>query len=249
MVEVEPRGRRRWELTVESTWLEVWGMSVRAPVTAGTNVVLAVQCALYVRGLHGADSERSVWWRRFFAGMAVATGAGVLKHGFPHVLSSGWYEAMLWVLTVAGGAAVYCAQRATIATRASVGALPWLERAARAGAALFLLACIALGPRISVLIAYNAIGLLPVLAVEVWAACTKRPGGAGVASGLLVSVLAGLVNGFRLSPWRWLTHVDIAHALMAVSFLSIYAGVSVARRGALEEDVTPSGSLRVEVPA
>jgi hypothetical protein len=210
-------------------WLDLWGLSVRAPITVATNLALAVQCALYARGLRGADAERTVWWRRFFAAMAFATGAGVLKHGFPHVLSSMWYDAVLWVLGATGGAAVFCAQRATVATRASARARPWLERAAMAGAALFSIACIVNGPLISLLIAYNAVGLLPVLGAEIRTVWTTRGSWTGVAGGLLVSVLAGLVNALRVSPGLSLTHVDVAHVLMGLGFFLIHVEVAAAR--------------------
>ena len=36
---------------MDSTWIDVAGLTIRAPVTAGTNLLLAGQCLLYYRWL------------------------------------------------------------------------------------------------------------------------------------------------------------------------------------------------------
>jgi hypothetical protein len=65
----------------------------------------------------------------------------------------------------------------------------------------------------------------------------------GIAGGLMVAALAGLVNGFRLTPGYGLTPVDVAHMLMGVSFVSIYRGAYAPSRGAPMADVVPSRAL------
>jgi hypothetical protein len=176
--------------------------------------------------------------------MALATAAGALKHGFPHVLQGSVYAAVLWTASLSGAAAVHCAPRATVDSRASARARPWLERAAWAGTALFLSASLIEGPEVCLLVVYNAGGLLPVLAVEARAGWAGDSGGRRVGTGLTVSVLTGAVYSLELSAGRWLTHVDLAHVLMGVSFLCIVAGATDGRG---ERRVPLAGRAAVEV--
>jgi hypothetical protein len=217
-------------MTVEPTWIDVGGLTVRAPVTAGTNLLLSVQCAYYARRLAGGGSERDVWWGRFLAAMSAATAAGVLKHGFPHELSPDAFAAVLWTSSLAGGAAVYMAQRATIASRAAAPERPRLERTAGAGVAAFLAAGVPMGPSMWLLIAYTAAGLTPVIVVEAGAARRGDPAGARVAGGLVVALLTGIVYGLQISLGRWFNHIDLAHALMGVSYFLIFTGTPTLAR-------------------
>ena len=208
-----------------TTWIEVWGVTIRSPVTAGTNLILALQCAYYALYLRGAGSERRTGWTLFFAAMALATLAGVPKHGLRHLLGGDLLASVLWTSSLASGAAVYFAQRATIASRTQSATRRRLEWVVGAQAALFLAANVALGPEMLLLIAHTAVGLIPVIVVEAFA----RRGGDGcgrwVASGLMVSLLPGFVYVFQISLGRWFNHIDVAHALMGVSFYLIVRGV------------------------
>ena len=103
---------------METTWIEIGGFVIRAPVTAGTNLVLAVQCVLYFRSLRAGPGARSRLWGGFFSMMAIATLAGVLKHGFQQQLSETGLLLVLWVSNLASGIATYYAQRATAVTHA-----------------------------------------------------------------------------------------------------------------------------------
>jgi hypothetical protein len=235
---------------MDTTWIEVGGLAIRAPVTAGTNLLLSMQCAIYARRLADNLDERSAWWGRFCAAMALATAAGVLKHGFPHLLPDVAFAASLWTSNLAGGAAVYMAQRATIASRSSGGTRRRLERAASVGLAGFLAAGILVGPDLRLLIGYTAAGLMPVIPAEAWAAC--RPGGCGtrlaadpprasgawVAGGLVVALLTGLVYGLPVSLGRWFNHIDLAHVLMGASYFSIFTGVALGGRAAEASDAS-----------
>ncbi len=207
------------------TWIEVSGVTIAAPVTAGTNLLLAGQCAFYAHQLRGGASPRRTWWGAFFAAMALATLAGVPKHAFAHMLADGVYDAMLWTSSLAGGAAVYLAQRATIVSRVAPHERRTVERVAEVMALLFLSVSVVVGPEMMVLVGYTAVGLLPVIFAEAAARLRGDRYGAHVAAGLIVSMLTGLVYGFELVLGRWFNHIDLAHVLMGVSFYLILAGV------------------------
>ena len=203
---------------METTWIEIGGFVIRAPVTAGTNLVLAVQCALYFRNLRAGPGARSRLWGDFFSMMAIATLAGVLKHGFQHVLSETSLLLVLWVSNVTSGIATYYAQRATAVTHAPAHLKRRFDRLFQIQFFLFLAGNVALGPQMLLLVLNMAAGLLPVIGVEAMALHRGHPGSGWVVGGLSLSILMGAVYAAGLSIGPWLNHIDIAHVLMGVSF-------------------------------
>ena len=209
---------------METTWIEIGGFTIRAPVTAGTNLVLAVQCFLYFRSLRTGLGARSRLWSGFFLMMAIATFAGVFKHGFKHELSQTGLFLVLWVSSLATGMSVYFAQRATLVSHAPEHLERRLDRLLQAQLFLFLAANVALGPRVLLFIVNAAVGLLPVIGVEARAFCRGHPGAGWIAGGLSFSIITGAVYAAGLSVGPWLNHIDIAHLLMGVSFWLMVRG-------------------------
>jgi hypothetical protein len=157
--------------------------------------------------------------------MSVATLAGVPKHGAPHMLGSTQLSIVLWLSSLASGLAVWWAQKATVAAgdgrRRTV-----LEVVVALQLLAYIGANIALGPRMSVLVVNTAIGLLPVTYAHMAVARRGNRSGAWIARGLCVSMLTGVVYAAQLSLGPWLTHVDISHALMGVTYYMILRGAS-----------------------
>jgi hypothetical protein len=209
---------------METMWLEIGGVTIRAPVTTGTNLLLCIQCAVYYRRLRTASEARTRLWAGFFASMAVATMAGVLKHGLPHELSESALSTVLWMSTISGGLSTYCAQRATLVSHAPPRLAPALEGVARAQLCVFLGASVWVGPAILPLVVNTALGLLPVIFVEAAAFRRGHRSGGWIASGLLVSIGTGSTYVLSLSVEPWLNHIDLAHLLMGVSFFLIARG-------------------------
>lgn len=209
---------------MDTTWIDVGGLIIRAPVTAGTNLLLAVQCSLYFRALRTAPSQRSRLWAGFFLAMAVATLAGVVKHGFRHELAPSSLLLVLWVSNLGAGLSTYFAQCATLDRLARVKPLRKGDSIVRAQLLLFLAANVAFGPEILVLLANTAVGLLPVIGAEARAAHRGQADGAWIAAGLSLSIGTGVVYVAELSAGPWLNHVDIAHLLLGVSFWMMLRG-------------------------
>ena len=230
---------------METTWIEMGGFVIRAPVTAATNLVLGLQCSLYFRGLKSSPGPRSRLWGGFFAMMAIATFAGVLKHGFQHELSEGSLFIVLWVTNVAGGIATYCAQRATSVTHAPEQFRGRFDRVCEIQLFVFLAANVVLGPRFLLLVVNLAVGLLPVIAAEALAFRRGHAEAGWIVGGLSLSILAGSVYLAGLSIGPWLNHIDIAHVLMGVGFWLIVR----AFRPPIRFTSTRTGGTRYPGPA
>jgi len=205
-------------------WIEVFGFSVRAPVTAGTNLLLAIQCLVSCRLLSLSSSERHRMWSGFFLLMALATLAGAFKHGARHLMTEEWLLVVLALSNLGSAVATYFAQRAAIVSysapqwRASYHGLVGLQLG------LFVLMNIAWGPELMILIVSMAIGLIPVLVVEGIHA-RHLPGAGLVSAGLTISAASGLVYVVPVSLDPWLNHIDIAHVIMSGSLVLVLVGV------------------------
>lgn len=209
---------------METPWIEIGGVVVRAPVTAGTNLLLAVQCGVYFAQRRATPSPRARWWGGFFAMMALATLAGVVKHGARHMLSTQALTTTLAVSNLASGVATYLAQEATVASHAPAGLRARVRLVIDVQLALFVAVNVIFGPDILFLIANTAVGLLPVIVVEARGRDSVEGGGL-VAAGLALSLLTGLVYLGELSLGPWLNHIDIAHLVMGSSFYLIHRGL------------------------
>jgi len=215
------------------TWIEVAGLTIHSPVTALTNLLLAVQCAVYARRLRTGREDRGGYWSLFFLAMAVATLAGVLKHGLSYLMTDTAYLTVLWVSSLGSAASVYYAQRATLVSRATSRVESRLTGICVLQMALFLGASMGLGPEMWLVVANTAVGLAPVIVAEASSPRDHERMGLWVAGGLVVSLFTGVVYVMRLSVGPWFNHVDMAHVLMGVSFALIAKGAG--------ELVDPSG--------
>lgn len=209
---------------MDTPWIELFGFSLRAPVTAATNLLLAIQCLVSYRLLSLYPSERHRMWSGFFLLMALATLAGAFKHGARHLMTEELFLVVLALSNLGSAVATYFAQRAAIV---SYAAPQW--RASYHGLVGLQLGLVALmnivwGPELSILIVSMAIGLIPVLLVEgvhAW----QLPGAGLVSAGLTISMTSGVVYVVHLSLGPWLNHIDIAHVIMSGSLLLVLVGV------------------------
>jgi hypothetical protein len=210
---------------MHTTSLEVGGVLVAHPMNTATNVLLAVQCTTYgllLRRHRGAGTGE---WAAFLLLMAAATGAGIVKHGFGYALGERAYEVVLAISNVTGGLSTYFAQLATVGRRAHPLAAT-LRMVAYAQVMVFLAVNLVVGPELLLLIANTAVGLAPVIVVEGRSARSLRSGSGLIAAGLLVAMLAGLIYLADVSLGRWFDHIDLAHAVMALSFYAIARGAA-----------------------
>jgi hypothetical protein len=204
-------------------WVEVFGVPVAAPVSVGTNLVLAVECAWCFWCLRRAPDARVGQWSLFFLAMAVATLAGAPKHGLREVLGPRALALVLWTSSLGSGLAVRWAQHATLPAWQG-GSRRGIQRVSDAQLLTYLAANVALGPLAGLFVVNTAVGLLPVTFVEAFGARRGVVGAADIAAGLGLGMVTALVYVAGLSYGPWLTHVDIAHLLMGVSYYLIFRG-------------------------
>lgn len=203
--------------------MELAGITVQSPVSAGTNLLLAFQCGWYASRLHRARLPGREVWAGLFGFLAVGAALGVVKHGFPHLLPDPGVQAVRAGSNLALCAGVTCLQLGAIQRHVAPG---------RAGTLAHFLAGLLLGTVLLVnsrdramgpTAALMALGLAPVLLAEArhaWAAHR----GQGLAAGLGVALLGGSAYALDVSPSRWLTRTDVAHVAFLLALPLIHRG-------------------------
>jgi hypothetical protein len=204
----------------ETTWLHLGMLNIRAPVSAGTNLLLAVQCLFSWHVLKDGRAEASRTWTLFFLGMSVTTLFGAAKHGAQHAISEDTYLAVLWVTGVGSAIATFFAQRAAFG-----GWLPHVQLAA------FLVAGLLLGPDMIVVVVNTVVGLGLVMVVEAVRGWRGRPGSLAIAGAIAISTGTVGIYLAELSVGPWLNHIDLAHVSMGVSLWLMLRGAQRADGG------------------
>jgi hypothetical protein len=233
---------------VQPTSMEIAGVVIQSPVNVATDSLLALQCLAYYRHLSRKEGEWARCWALFFQMMAVATAAGVVKHGLHYMLGVDAFTLVLAVSNVASGFSTHSAQRATIMSLAAPVGRSLLQCLTLVQLAVFVAANLAVGPEIMLLIANTAVGLIPVIVVQARAFRRGSTPCGAIAGGLTLSMLAGLAYVGRFSPSPWFDCIDVAHLVMGVSLELVRRGAarapSCSSHGFLAPFPTPcSGAL------
>ncbi len=210
---------------MDATWIEVAGLTIRAPVTAGTNLLLAGQCLLYYRSLRSSRAPAATLWGAFFLLMSSSGGGGAGTSRFRVDLAVDQLALGRWRWKRGGGVSTYFAPRATARMHAGKRWGVAIERLVALQLLVFVSMNVVVGPEIMLVIANSALGLIPVIVVEETAARPGHTTGVWIARGLSLSMLTGAVYvvGFSFGPW--FNHIDVAHVLMGGSFYLILRGV------------------------
>ncbi len=199
---------------------------VHHPTNVLTDAVLAVQCAVYGRALLREDRVETRTWAAFLVLMSISTAMGALKHGIGGAAPATIRVPVVVTSAMAAAVATLFAQLATLE-------LHWVPPARRR--MLFALACGQLtlfslafvrSDAFALVGVNTAIGLLPVLCAEAWAAWQGRAGAPEIAAGLVVALVSGAAYAASISPSPWFNRVDVAHLFMFVALAWISRGVA-----------------------
>jgi hypothetical protein len=215
------------------------------PATLVTDYLLgAFTAVLAWRLFAAARDRRSVpqwWWGVAFAATAVAGVAGGTVHGFRESLHPG-ANAALWLITLEGlVVAAFSVIRGTLAgSRLSSGTVFALSLAAAAAYAAYGV-WLAWNPRFVFAIAAYGVALVVLVGFKVSAWRTERAAGRWMIAGVLVSVVAALVQQSGWAIHRHFNHNDLYHVIQAFGVWLLYRGAA-ARDAANREAVSRSSA-------
>ena len=209
-----------------SAELPRWG-GVTEPMTVATNVVLAVLASVFaVRLAYHSAAEGSAA-RGWLAAAMFATGlaalVGALAHGTNPIshatLRERFWRGALYATGLIGAATVaavafFAARgvaRTAILAFAGIKLVVFIVRATRRPE--FSVAAIDYGGALAIMLVGAAYG-----------AWRRAPGMTWLIAGVLVSLVAGIVQARRLAPHRHFNHNDLYHVIQMAALYAFYRG-------------------------
>lgn len=203
----------------------VWGMHLREPMTFFTDLLVTIACFYFYWQLQKKQppTDELKFWKFFFIIMSITTCIA----GFAHLLFAYPYGEDLRTLgRLCSGISVLAAEFAAISTLKNT----LLKNALRVFSLIklfgFLLALLIFLSFTMVKLnsVIGFVGIIGGIYVREFY-LTKSTKSKMVLYAILISVLAGLVNSFKLSVHQWFTYHDLGHLLMIWASYCIYKGV------------------------
>jgi hypothetical protein len=210
---------------VEPIRFEVGRLVLTSPMTAGTNLLLAIQCAFCWARLRRASTPRARLWGCFFFFLGAATLAGVPKHALAAYDDTYAYGAVLLAVNACTGIASLFAQLAALSTQRPSCCTRRAQLLVRTKLAVLLGLLSTPRAFLSVLLD-SVLSLAFALALELRAWRRGRAGSGRTAVGVVLGALPGLVYVLRVPNEPWFGPIDLAHVLMMGSLAVIYSGAA-----------------------
>ena len=217
-------------MTQAGVELPRWG-SVTEPVTVATNVALATLASTFGLRLADGSSAESAAATASMSAAMLATGVaalvGALAHGTDPdrdaALRARFWRGTLYATGFIGGACV-----ATVAFFAASGILRTAILAIAAIKLVVFMRCVARRPEFRIAAADYGAALTILLVGAVRETFARRaPGMAWLIAGVLVSLVAGIVQARRLAPHRQFNHNDLYHVIQMAALYAFYRGGAV----------------------
>lgn len=210
-----------------SAELPRWG-GVTEPMTVATNAVLAVLAFAFAArlGRHSTveGSAAAAWLAAAFVATGLAALVGALAHGTDPAGAAAWRE-RFWRGALYATGLIGAATVASVAffaarggTRAAILAFAGIKLAV-------FIARVARNPEFRVAAADYGAALAVLLAAAAYMAARHRAAGMGwLIAGVLVSLVAGVVQARRLALHRHFNHNDLYHVIQMAALYAFHRG-------------------------
>jgi len=190
---------------------------INEPMTLATDYLLALVTGgagvLALRHAAGQSCRR--WWGIAFLALALGAALGGSHHGF--AIEALWRPTLMAV----GAASAAMLAGSAVATTAGHARSALLGLAAAKLAAFW--ACVWRDDRFIWVVADT--GMAFVLVGLLHALRWRRPGSRPIVAGVVLSIVAGLVQASGLDLHRHFNHNDLYHVIQAVAIVAYYRGV------------------------
>jgi general stress protein CsbA len=204
-----------------------WG-GVTEPMTVATNAILAVLAfAFAARLAYGSAAERSSatgWLAAAMAFTGIAALIGALAHGTDPARDAALRE-RFWRGALYTTGLISAASVASVAFFAARGSARTALLAVGAMKLVVFVLQVRRQPEFRIVAADYGAALAIVLVGAAYEMVQRRaPGMAWLIAGVLVSLVAGIVQARRLAFHRHFNHNDLYHAIQMVALYAFYRG-------------------------
>ena len=213
-------------MTEDSAELPRWG-GVTEPMTVATDVVLAVLAFVFAARLGYQPAAEGSAARGCLAAAMAATGLAAVIGAFAHgtnpandSLRERFWRGTVYVTGLIGAATV-----ASVAFFAARGSARTVILAFAAIKLVVFMYRVTRQPEFRIVAGDYGVALAIVLVGAVTEMLRRRaPGMAWLIAGVLVSLVAGIVQARRLAPHRHFNHNDLYHVIQMAALHAFYRG-------------------------
>jgi len=224
------------------THLSFLGFTIAEPMTAFTDLVLALLCFVFFYKFSNGHTMASYFWKLFFLFMACSTLIGGITHAVFEDHQSLQFLFFWLTMQIFSGLSVLFAQLATIHS-ISIEAIP-IYRSTKKSILLckiqffIFLAAVLFLHNFLVVVVNSTIGFIMVLYVHALSGSKYgNRSAAFIALGIFISFLTAIIYTLKISMNDWFNFKDIAHVIMMISVCIIFYGVGLSMNH--KEDVEP----------
>lgn len=204
--------------------IDLFGLPVRAPVTAATNLFLLLECMTFTGALRERRSAQPRLWSAFFVLMALGALAGIPKHGVASEAAALLREVGRYGSNLATAASGTLLLLILLRRRAIwTDHRRWLVGTALAELAGFSLITLR-HPSFSLVALRSGLLLAPMMVLEARAWLRGDASSGWITLGLVLSSITGVVYGLGLELNAWIDHLDVSHVLLAGAMLLLFRG-------------------------
>jgi len=220
-------------LQTQSNVFQLGSLILSEPITALTDLLLAILCSVIILRLLKFRNETGVMspWSFFFLGMGLSTLTGAIVHGLRHYQTTDANYNTWMCMNILSGLSVFFAQLATAG---------YIGKISDKGGRYKTMAGIQLGCYIVLIFLFRsfevvkiqiAVGMIPVLIIHLIGYRKGISGGGWVAAGIGTSFFSAIFHTFKISiDPVWCNFNDLAHVFIGISFVLIAKGVLISRR-------------------
>lgn len=205
------------------TSITIGGFTIYEPTTVLTDLIITILCFHFLYKLKNNLPSVNKW-KMFFLFFGLSTLVGAFSHALFKEHSGAGYKSFWLSMQVLNLLAVFSAQLATYHSvllenkHNKVWLYSYYTQLILFTVAVFVF------HNFLVVVLDNAIGLIPVLILHLKNR-KQAEGYKGIANGILISFLTGIVHGTKLTFHAYFNFNDIAHVLIMISLYYIYSGV------------------------
>ncbi len=205
------------------TSISIGKLTIYEPTTVLTDLIITILCFLFLYNLKN-NLPSTNKWKLFFLFFGLSTLVGAFSHALFKEHSGIAYKSFWLSMQMLNLFAVFTAQLATYYSvllenkHKKIWLNSYFIQLVIFAVAVFIF------QNFLVVVLDNAIGLIPVLILHLKHR-NQNEGYKGIANGILISFLTGIVHGTKLTFHAYFNFNDIAHVLIMISLYYIYSGV------------------------
>lgn len=208
------------------TTITIGGIAFHQPVTAFTDFLITIICFNFFLRLSRIknNNQSTMWWKRFFFCLSIASIFGGCSHAFFEVHSGFGYKLFWFPMQWLNIFSAFSAQQATLFSVLNNSPNKKLWRWSYLIQLILFSASVIVFSNFLVVIIDSAIALIPVMIIH-FKNKNNENGNDLIGWGIVILFLTAIINGTKVSINEYFCYLDIAHVFIIGSLWVMFIGV------------------------